>query len=52
MAEQPIPFELHLTTNDLSPHQVEWFKQVCVQNDGKPLLIELAQGQHKTAHVQ
>jgi len=40
------PCELLLTTDDLSPRQVERFKQVCAKNEGNPLPIELAQEPH------
>jgi hypothetical protein len=46
MADQPIPFEIYLTITDLPPNQVDRFKELCVRNDGKPLLIELGQGEH------
>jgi hypothetical protein len=41
-----IPFEIHLTTNDIGENQKSSFEKSCVEKGGKPLLIELAQGEH------
>ncbi len=39
-------FEIHLTTQPLSPSQVPAFKRFCQQIAAKPILIELSNGQH------
>lgn len=41
-----IPFELHLTTQTLDTKQLALFEACCLQYEVKPLLIELAQGEH------
>ncbi len=46
MLNQPIPFELHITTTDLHQNQIGSFVEVCSLNGGKPLLIELSQGEY------
>lgn len=45
MTGQTIPFEIHLTTQPISIGQQAAFSQCCLENDAKPLLIELAQGE-------
>ncbi|MDO1451734.1 hypothetical protein Q0590_36005 [Rhodocytophaga aerolata] len=45
MFTQPIPFEIHITTKDLPKTKIDLFVNICVQNGGKPLLIELYQGE-------
>ncbi len=39
-----IPFELHLTTNDLLNEEIPRFKNLCKKISGKPLIIELSRG--------
>ncbi|UOQ71960.1 hypothetical protein [Hymenobacter cellulosilyticus] len=41
------PFEIHLTTGSLSADQVRAFVRACEALQAKPLLIELARGQHQ-----
>ncbi len=45
MQEQSIPFELHITTEDISLTEIQGFVTFCSRNEAKPLLIELAQGE-------
>jgi len=45
MNNELIPFELHLTTSDINEKQKMLFEKSCVAKGGKPLLIELAQGE-------
>jgi hypothetical protein len=42
----PIPFELHLTSTPLDKQALPHFLAICAQTGAKPLLIELAQGDH------
>ncbi|SFO50651.1 hypothetical protein SAMN05428949_5475 [Chitinophaga sp. YR627] len=39
-----IPFELHLTVNDLLTSDVEHFVNCCVEQEAKPMIIELYRG--------
>ena len=39
-----IPFELHLTASNIENGKIDSFVALCQKLDGKPLLIELAQG--------
>lgn len=42
-----IPFEIHITVGELPELQSESFKVICHEQAGKPLLIELARGDHR-----
>jgi hypothetical protein len=46
MPSPTIPFEIHITTVPLAEAQLEPFVALCRQHGGKPLLIELARGEH------
>lgn len=46
MLTQSIPFEIHITTTNLPKSKVDLFVSMCVHNGGKPLLIELYQGEY------
>lgn len=39
-----IPFEIHLTTNDLLNSEIERFNNLCKRSGGKSLLIKLSRG--------
>lgn len=45
MIDKHIPFELHVTLSDIKTTQINFFTELCNKLEGKPLLIELAQGQ-------
>ena len=44
MARAKIPFELHLTASSIKSDKIDGFISICQKFGGKPLLIELAQG--------
>lgn len=46
MLQQTIPFELHLTIKPLNNDLIDSFVASCTMLDAKPILIELAQGEH------
>jgi hypothetical protein len=41
-----IPFELHITINDLPANRTNQFVNSCAEQEAKPMLIELSRGQH------
>jgi hypothetical protein len=41
-----IPFEIHLTPESLTEHSLAAFINFCTEHEAKPMLIELAQGEH------
>lgn len=43
--DQNIPFELHITVEDLLPAERGGFVAFCSQREAKPILIELSQGE-------
>lgn len=47
MLQQAIPFELHLTIKPLKDDLIEPFVAFCTGHQAKPILIELAQGEHQ-----
>lgn len=47
MLYQTIPFELHLTIKPLKNDLIDSFVASCTMLDAKPILIELAQGEHQ-----
>ena len=44
LANESIPFEIHLTIKNLSKERQGLFVDFCMQQNAKPLLIELAKG--------
>lgn len=44
MLETEIPFEIHITIENLSSNRQQDFLDFCVTNEAKPLLIELSKG--------
>lgn len=46
MPIEVIPFEIHITVNKLSNDREHAFVDYCHAHNSKPLLIELAQGEH------
>jgi hypothetical protein len=45
LSKKNIPFEIHITTATITVEQVDLFVKVCVENEAKPLLIELSKGE-------
>ena len=45
--ERLIPFEIHITTNELTAKRQNEFIDFCLRNDAKPLMIELSRGKFK-----
>ena len=41
---QNIPFEIHLTTENVSSEYISYFTQICDHMNGKALIIELSRG--------
>ncbi len=46
MPDVIIPFEIHITTKTLSLSQRDAFAGFCYSHEAKPLMIELAKGEH------